>query len=376
MSERERDVALMGLALEAGRRGRPSPNPHVGAVIARGERVIAVGHHARAGDAHAEVDAIRNAAGDTEGATLYCTLEPCNHFGRTPPCTDAILSARLGRVVIGCADPKPPKPGAIDKLRAAGVEVEVGVCGDEAQALIRDWARFVTARLPWVVLKAAVTLDGRIAARTGDSRWITGEHARAQAHALRDAADAVLVGVGTVRADDPSLDVRLVEGRDPVRVVLDTHLGTPADAKLVTSTAARSGAPTWILHGPSAPAGRRAALARANVELVEVPVSAEGRLELRAALATLAARDVVRVLAEGGASVHGALLREGLAQEAAIFVAPRILGDADAIPLARAGALARIADGWRLSDPTVQLLGGDVLFRGLLAAGPDPSAVL
>ncbi|MEZ4337743.1 MAG: bifunctional diaminohydroxyphosphoribosylaminopyrimidine deaminase/5-amino-6-(5-phosphoribosylamino)uracil reductase RibD [Sandaracinaceae bacterium] len=360
------DAALMARALEEGRRGRPSPNPHVGAVLARGDRIVAVGHHARAGEAHAEVDAIRNAAGDTEGATLYCTLEPCNHFGRTPPCTDAILAAKIGRVVIGCADPKPPRPGALDKLRAAGVEVVVGVAETEARALIASWTRTVVEGLPAVLLKAAVTLDGRTAASSGESRWITGEASRAEAHRMRDACDAVAVGVGTVLADDPKLDVRHVEGRDPIRVVFDTHLRTPPSAELVTHASA---APTWVLHGPEASAERRDALTRDGVELVEAPV-VEGRIDVRAALALLAKRGIVDLLVEGGPTLHGALLRLGLATEAAVFVAPKILGDTAALPLADAGPLARMSDAWRLVAPRIQVLGEDVLFRGALA-GPD-----
>lgn len=371
MTDAALDRALMARALEEGARGDPSPNPHVGALIARGDRVIAVGHHARAGQAHAEVDAIRNAAGDTEGATLYCTLEPCNHHGRTPPCTDAIIAARLGRVVVGCPDPEPPEPGAVDKLRAAGIEVTLGVREDEARALIADWTRFVVEGLPWVLLKAAVTLDGRTAARGGDSKWITSEASRAEAHRLRDRCDAVLVGVGTVLADDPALTVRHVEGRDPVRVVLDTTLRTPPGCALVTQA---SDAPTWIVHGPDAPADRRAALARDGVELLEV-AARDGRVDLRAALRALAARDVVRVLAEGGSTVHGTLLRDGLAQAAAVFVAPKILGDRDAIPLADAGARASIAEAWRLVAPRVRVLSGDVLFEGALA-GPGSTPTL
>lgn len=353
----------MQRALEAARGGRPSPNPHVGAVVARGEQVIAIGHHERAGEAHAEIAAIRNAKGATEGATLYCTLEPCNHFGRTPPCTDAVLEAGFARVVIGCADPKPHVPGAVEKLRAAGLEVEVGVCEADARELIADFSRHISTGLPYAILKAAVTLDGRIATAEGDSQWITGEAARTEAHRMRDRADAVLVGVGTVLADDPSLTVRHVEGRDPIRIVLDTHLRTPPGARLLTGDGS---AATWILHGPEASAERRAALAGAT--LIEVP-SQGGRVDVRAAMKALGERDVVRLLVEGGGQVHGALLREGLAQAAAVFVAPKILGDAAARPLADAGPVSRIAQGWRLESPSVRTLGVDVLFEGELRRG-------
>ena len=364
------DRRLMSLAITEARRGRPSPNPHVGAVIARGDEVVSVGHHARAGEAHAEVDAIKKAGADARGATLYCTLEPCNHFGRTPPCTDAIVEAGLARVVVGCRDPKPHVPGAVQKLEAAGVSVTVGVLEDEAGELLRDFARHITTGLPYVVLKAAVTLDGRIATRSGDSRWITGEEARAEAHALRDRADVVLVGVGTVLLDDPSLTVRDLaggaSGRDPIRVVLDTHLRTPASAKLVRHG---SRAPTWILHGPAVDEARRAELTMDGVELFEVATGADGRVDLRAALEALGKRDVVRVLAEGGAAVHGALLRTGLAQAAAVFVAPKLLGDPAARPLAEGPPVERIAQGFSLASPRIRQLGSDVLFEGELVRG-------
>ncbi|MCZ7687102.1 MAG: bifunctional diaminohydroxyphosphoribosylaminopyrimidine deaminase/5-amino-6-(5-phosphoribosylamino)uracil reductase RibD [Sandaracinaceae bacterium] len=239
--------------------------------------------------------ALRAAGERARGSTLYCTLEPCNHFGRTPPCTDAILEAGVRRVVIGAADPAPHVPGAIVKLVNAGVSVVVGVREPECKALIADFARHITRGLPYVVLKAAVTLDGRIAARTGDSRWITGERARREAHRMRDRADAVLVGVGTVLADDPALTVRHVRGRDPLRVVLDTRLRTPPSAAMLRSGSA---APTVVVHGAAAGAPERRALEQAGAELLEVPLAGE-RLDLEAALRALAARDVVRVLAEG-----------------------------------------------------------------------------
>ncbi len=360
------DRRMMARALEEGRRGRPSPNPHVGAVVARDEDVVAVGHHARAGEDHAEVAALREAGEQAAGATLYCTLEPCNHIGRTPPCTDAILAAGVRRVVVGARDPKPHVPGALDKLTAAGVEVEVGVLRDECEALVADFARHIVTGLPYAVLKAAVTLDGHIATASGDSKWITGEAARAEAHRMRDRADAVLVGVGTVLADDPSLTVRHVEGRDPLRIVLDTHLRTPPQAKLVRHG---SKASTSILHGPDAPAEARARLEAAGVELCEVALDDEGRLDIEAALRELGRRDVVRLLVEGGAKVHGALLRRGLVQRAAIFVAPRLLGDPAALPLADAGPLARIRDGWRLTRPELRRFGDDFLVEGEIAPG-------
>lgn len=366
MSQQALDARFMARAIKEAKRGRPSPNPHVGAVIAQGEVLVAVGHHARAGEDHAEVAALKQAGDSARGATLYCTLEPCNHFGRTPPCTDAIIGAGVARVVVGCADPKPHVPGAIAKLEGAGLEVVVGVREAECRALIADFERHISLGLPYATLKAAVTLDGRIAARTGDSRWITGKAARREAHRMRDRADAVLVGVGTVLADDPALTVRHVRGRDPMRVVLDSHLRTSVSSKVV---AAGSSGPTLIVHGPEAPMEPRERLASAGARLWEAPLDGDGRLDLEATLRELARRDVVRLLVEGGARVHGSLLRLGLISRAAIFVAPRILGDAEAIPLADAGPLSRIADGWRLAAPEVRRLGDDLLVEGALIRG-------
>lgn len=367
MTEHEQarlDRRMMDLALRAAVRGRPSPNPHVGALIARDAEVIAVGHHARAGEAHAEVAALRAAGSLARGATLYVTMAPCNHFGRTPPCTDAILAAGIARVVIACADPAPHVPGAAEKLRAAGIEVQVGVHEVRAARLIADFAHHITCRRPFVTLKAAVTLDGRLATSTGDSRWITGERARREAHRLRDRHDAVLVGVGTVLADDPELNVRNVKGVDPLRVVLDTDLRTPPTARAIAGQAARR---PLVLHAPDADEGRRAALERAGAELVAVPRAAFG-LELEAALRAVGERDVVRLLVEGGSRVHGAMLAQGLADRAAIFVAPMLVG-ASGKPLAATAGPERIADAWRLAHVRIRRLGDDVLVTGDVQKG-------
>lgn len=361
------DERLMDAALRAGARGRPSPNPHVGAVVARRGEVVATGHHRKAGEAHAEVAALERAGRRARGATLYVTFEPCNHFGRTPPCTDAIIEAGIRRVVIGCADPAPHVRGATRKLRRAGIEVKVGVHRDRAHALIADFEKHITTGLPFVTLKAAVTLDGRIATRTGDSRWITGERARVEAHRLRDRSDAVLVGVGTVLADDCSLTVRHVRGRDPLRAVLDTRLRTPPEARILTQA---SRASTLIFHGPDAPRARRRRLGGAGAELVEVPVGADGHVQARAVMAELGRRDVVRLLVEGGAAVSGALLDAGLVDRVAVFLAPRIVGDAEAVPMLLGRGADRIAEAWRIRAPEVRRLGEDLLVRGdLIRAG-------
>jgi len=352
--------------------GRTSPNPAVGAVLVKNGRVIARGHHSRAGGPHAEVVALVAAGARARGADLYTTLEPCDHFGRTPPCSVAVIEAGVRRVVVGSADPNPLVNGrGIARLREAGVEVVTGVLRDTCDELNAHWFTFITERRPHVTLKAAVTLDGRIATRTGDARWVTGEPARRWVHRLRDRVDAVLVGSGTARADDPRLTTRLPggRGRDPVRVVLDTDLSLPRDLNLFRQ---RSAAPTIVAH-----ASARARDLGRKVELLRCRRGAGG-VDLRDLLARLAARGVTHLLVEGGARVHARFLEEGLVDRVAIFVAPKIAGG-DGIPLVAGRGPARMADALSLADVRVERVGDDVLVtgipsrrgpRGLLAKNP------
>ena len=354
---------FMRLALREARRGlgRTSPNPAVGAVLVRNGRVIARGHHARAGTPHAEVMAIRRAGSRARGADLYTTLEPCNHWGRTPPCSLAILEARVKRVFVGSRDPNPLVDGrGISRLRRGGVRVVPGVLRRECDALNADWFRFITARRPHVTLKAAVTLDGKIAARGGDSRWVTGPEARAAAHRLRERADAVLVGAGTARADDPRLTARLPggRGRDPLRVVLDSRLRLPPRLRLFRQ---RSGAPTLVAHVSGRPRPRR------GVEYLRCR-SKGGRVDLRDLLARLAARGVVNLLVEGGAEVHASFLKERLADRVVLFVAPTVVGG-DGVSWSAALGARRMADALRLVDVEVGRAGEDLVVSGRLAPG-------
>jgi diaminohydroxyphosphoribosylaminopyrimidine deaminase/5-amino-6-(5-phosphoribosylamino)uracil reductase len=337
--------------------GRTSPNPAVGAVLVRDGRAVARGHHARAGGPHAEIVAIRAAGARARGADLYTTLEPCDHFGRTPPCSIAILEAGVSRVFVGSADPNPLVNGrGIARLRAAGVEVVPGVLGPECDALNAHWFRYIRDRRPYVTLKAAVTLDGRIATRTGDARWISGEEARRWVHRLRDRVDAVLVGAGTARADDPRLTTRLPggRGRDPIRVVLDTDLSLPARLRLLRP---RSAAPTIVAH--ASPRTRRLG---PRVELLRCR-RGKGGVDLEDLLARLAARGVTHLLVEGGARVHARFLAAGLVDRVAIFVAPKLAG-ADGVPLAALRGPARMADALRLDEVEVERMGDDVLVQG------------
>lgn len=304
------------LALAARARGRTAPNPMVGAVVVRDGLLIGEGWHRAPGQAHGEVDALARCDESPRGATIYVNLEPCCHWGRTPPCTDALLAAGISRVVVGMVDPDPRVSGrGIEILRRAGVEVEVGVLEADARKLNAAYLCAVERRRPRVLLKAAITLDGRIADSQGASQWITGPAAREAGHKLRDASDAVLVGSGTLLADDPSLNTRLPNGRDALPVVLDGALRTPPHAKLL-----RAGRRPVLFAGPDAPDPGLPA------DIVRIPRGDDGDLDLARALNHLLGLGVQQVLVEGGARVHRSFLAAGLVDELHLFLAPKVLG--------------------------------------------------
>jgi diaminohydroxyphosphoribosylaminopyrimidine deaminase/5-amino-6-(5-phosphoribosylamino)uracil reductase len=358
------DDVFMTRALELGAQGTPSPNPHVGALVVKDGNVIGEGWHERAGDPHAEVMALQKAKKKAAGATMYVTLEPCNHHGRTPPCTDALVAAKIKRVVIGCLDPNPHvEGGGVDKLKQAGIEVVVGVREDEAKKLIAPWAKFVTLGLPYVTLKLALSLDGRIATRTGHSKWVTGTEARARVHALRAQSDAVAIGIGTALADDPRLTVRDAPGPSPMRVVFDTKLRIAVDSRLVQT--ARE-VPTWVICSADAPMEVEEQLTSKGVEVFRAATSPEGRIDVRAALEALAQRGVVTLMIEGGAELAGSFLAARLADELHVFVSPILLG-----PRARAAAVDwagpdMVTQAPRISAAKWELVGDDAHVYGML----------
>jgi diaminohydroxyphosphoribosylaminopyrimidine deaminase/5-amino-6-(5-phosphoribosylamino)uracil reductase len=359
-----REEAWMMRAIELGHEGRPSPNPHVGAVVVKDGQIVGEGRHERAGADHAEVQALKEAKGAAEGATLYVTLEPCNHRGRTPPCVDALIAAKLARVVIGCSDPNPHVTGGgAARLRAAGIEVTEGLAEPAARALIATWTKFITTGLPYVSLKLALSLDGRIATRSGASKWVTGPEARALVHMLRSRHDAVAVGIGTALADDPRLTVRDASGVSPTRVVFDTKLRLPRHSRLVETAV---DVPTWVVCSGDAPSDAEEALTARGVEILRVPSSAEGRLDAGAALRLLATKGIVTLMIEGGAELAGSVLAGRWADELHAFVAPILLG-----PRGRPGAVdwagpATPADAPRIASATWELCGSDAYVRGPL----------
>jgi len=354
--------------------GDVEPNPMVGCVIVKGGRIIGVGHHRRFGGLHAERDALANCrrrGDDPRGATLYVTLEPCNHHGKTPPCTDAVLEAGIARVVAARADPNPVSAGGAARMRGAGVAVEFTAVSPLATHLSDPFAKVVATGLPWVIAKWAQTIDGKVATRTGDSRWISGESARARVHRLRARIDAILTGIGTVIADDPQLTARGVRRvrRVARRVVVDARLEIPPGSKLVAG--ARE-APLAIVCGDGASPGARAALQRAGAEVVEAP-GRDGRIDLGIALRLLVERyGATNVLVEAGPSVLGSLFKDDLVDEAIVHVAPMILGDEGARAAVEGVVAGTLADArrfmlWRLGrvGPDVELI-----YRRAVSATP------
>jgi diaminohydroxyphosphoribosylaminopyrimidine deaminase/5-amino-6-(5-phosphoribosylamino)uracil reductase len=348
------------LRLAARGRGRTAPNPMVGCVIVKAGRVLATGWHRRAGSDHAEVAALRRLGMRAPGATVYVTLEPCNHVGRTGRCTEALIAAGVGRVVAGMRDPNPIARGGVRRLRAAGIDVTVGVLEAECRALNAAWIHFTATGRPRVTLKAAVTLDGRLAARGGDSRWVTGERARREAHRMRDRADAVLVGARTVALDDPQLTTRLPRGRDPLRVILDGRLSVPEGARALPGA----------LVVTTLEAEVRDELARRGAEILQLP-GAGGRVEMHALLEALGRRGITSLLVEGGGEVHGQLLEAGLVDEVAIFIAPKLVG-AGGVPLVAVPGPTSLAEAWRLEGISTRRLGDDILVTGRVAGRSTP----
>ncbi|MGD9213345.1 MAG: bifunctional diaminohydroxyphosphoribosylaminopyrimidine deaminase/5-amino-6-(5-phosphoribosylamino)uracil reductase RibD [Desulfobacteraceae bacterium] len=357
----------MALDLAAQGAGYVSPNPMVGAVVVKGARVVGRGYHQRLGRAHAEVNAIDDAGEKARGATLYVTLEPCNHHGRTPPCTQKILDAGIRRVVVAMADPNPHVTGGGNAfLVSKGVDVTVGICESEALRLNESFIKFMGCRLPFVVLKMAATLDGRIATRTGDSRWVTGPQARAMVHKLRHGMDAIMVGVGTAVADDPELTTRLEHGRgvDPVRVVLDTHLTLSAMARMLNQP---SPSETIIFCGAGAAEDKKMRLKDKGASVLEAPLR-DGRIDLNAVVEQLGARGITSLLIEGGAQVAGSALKAGIVDKVCFFYAPKLLGGEDGIALFAGKGPEKMNDCLQLRDTKVSRAGDDIVVTGYLDA--------
>ncbi len=357
---------FMRMALNLAKKGQgyTSPNPMVGAVIVKNGVVVGRGYHRAAGRAHAEVEAIEDAGIKARGASLYVNLEPCNHTGRTPPCTRKILQAGIRQVIMAMADPHTKAGGGAAMLRKHGLDVLAGVCEKQAARLNEAFVTFVSTGCPFVILKCAATLDGRIATRTGDSRWVTGEKARRFVHRLRHAVDAIMVGKGTIQADNPRLTTRMgyKKGVDPDRIVLDTHLSISPDAGILTLDSA---ADTLLIAGKNAARAKRKQLQKEGVRIIDQPLK-KGRIDLRSLIVRLGSEGITSLLIEGGSTVFASALNSGIVDKVLFFYAPKILGGDDGMPICRGSGPALMKDSIQLKHIRVQRFAEDVMIEGYI----------
>lgn len=358
------------LALAEKGRGFTSPNPMVGAVVVKDGKIVGKGWHEIVGGPHAEVNAIDDAGDAARDAVLYVTLEPCNHFGRTPPCTRKIMDAGIAHVVVAMPDPNPDvSGGGMDCLRSGGVRITSGICEDEAKRLNESFIKFVRTKRPFVTLKCAATLDGRIAARTGDSKWVTNEKSRQFVHRMRHAVDGIMVGIGTVHADNPSLTTRLeaFRGRDPRRIILDTQLSMDEGARLLQLD---SEADTLIICKKAAlmrPAQieKKKRFEDRGVRIIEAELK-EGRIDLAALMPQLGGIGITSLLIEGGSRVAASALAAEIVDKISFFYAPKILGGDDGIPLCRGPGPDLMLDAISVKDIHVRRFDDDVMIEGYI----------
>ncbi len=346
-------------------RGRTSPNPMVGAILVKKGKVVGEGYHAKAGEAHAEIVALQRAKKDARGATLYINLEPCTHYGKTPPCAPRVIEADVKRVVIGMEDPNPLVRGkGIKTLKKAGLDVRLGILEKECRRLNEAFCKYVLRKEPFVILKVAATLDGKIASRDGDSKWISGEASRRFVHKLRDQVDGVLVGIGTVLRDNPLLTTRIKGGRDPYRIVLDSRLKIPEEANVFRDFPQK----VVVATTEFAPDDKVESLGKRGVRILTFQ-SKDGRVDLKACLSKLGEIGITSLLVEGGSEVNGSFLDEGLIDKLLLFLSPKLIGDHRAPGIFGGRGVSSLQEAVPLKEMRVKRIGEDVLLEGYLEWG-------
>ena len=366
----DQEYMAMALALAAKGRGFTSPNPMVGALVVKDGRVVGKGYHEMVGGHHAEVNAINDAGHFAKDADLYVTLEPCNHKGRTPPCTEKIIASGIKRVVVAMADPNPHVAGGGNRyLIQKGVKVVTGVCRREAQNLNAAFVKHVKTGRPYVMLKWAATLDGRIAAKTGDARWITNEKSRHFVHQMRHYADGIMVGIGTVKADNPSLTTRLPglingkEGKNPIRIIVDSHLAIDPDVNVVrTALQTKTIVVAGDISKDSALQEKKDLLIKNGVEVMEMPLI-KGRIDLVRLMARLGAMNITSLLIEGGAGLAASSLDARVVDRLMMFYAPKLYGGDDGVPILKGSGQDRMSDCLRLKNIKIKRFGDDVMIQ-------------
>jgi diaminohydroxyphosphoribosylaminopyrimidine deaminase/5-amino-6-(5-phosphoribosylamino)uracil reductase len=359
------DQHYMQMALDLAIKGEgfTSPNPMVGAVLVKDDAVVGSGYHQVVGGPHAEVNAIAAAGDLAAGATLYVTLEPCNHTGRTPPCTQKILESGISRVVVAMPDPNENVAGGGSQfLEQHGISVKTGVCEKQAQMQNEAFIKYIRTGQPFVIAKCAATLDGRIATRTGDSKWVTGEAARKFVHSRRHAVDAIMVGIGTIQQDNPSLTTRLNdrEGKDPVRIILDTHLSIAPIARVLQLS---SSADTILVIGKAVASKKKAEIAKAGARVIESSLK-NNLIDLSALMDQLGALEISSLLIEGGSRVLASAFKAGIVDKVLFFYAPKILGGDDGVPICSGQGAELMNQSLAVKDITIHRFDDDVLIEG------------
>jgi len=345
-------------------RGRTSPNPMVGAILVKDGKAVGEGYHTKAGEPHAEIVAIQKAGEEAKGSTLYINLEPCTHYGRTPPCTPAVVEAGVNRVVIGMEDPNPLVKGkGVESLKNRGLDVAVGILKKECQRLNEAFSKYILKKEPFVILKVASTLDGKIATREGDSKWISGEASRRFVHRLRDQVDGVLVGIGTVLKDDPLLTTRIRGGRDPYRVILDSRLRIPKKARVLGPDPLK----VIIATTELAPRERMNDLGKKGGRVL-VCDSKEGRINLRCLLSKLGEMEMMSILVEGGSEVNGSFFDEGIIDKIILFLSPKLMGDSQAPGIFGGRGYQTLKEVISLDEMKAKKIGEDILIEGYIKA--------
>ncbi len=367
MDETHRAFMKRALDLACRGRGRTSPNPLVGAVIVKAGQVIGEGYHQKAGTPHAEIHALNAAGENAKGATIYTNLEPCCHWGRTPPCTEALLQAGIAQVYVAEVDPNPSVAGkGIRQLQDAGIRVHVGMCAEEAAQLNEIHKKYIQTGKPFVILKTAMSLDGKIATASGESQWITADASRQRGHEIRDTVDAILVGCGTVIRDNPALTTRLQDGngRDAIRIVLDSRGRTPTDVRIFNS---ESSAGVIVAVTPDAPAQNISALEKAGAAVITVP-EADGRVCFTGLMEILGRREITSILIEGGGEINASAVAAGVVDKVMCFIAPKLIGGRNAPGPIGGEGIADLSDVSHLQRVNITLIpdSNDFLIEGYL----------
>lgn len=355
------------LALAAKGRGTTTPNPMVGAVIVKDGRIIGEGYHIRAGEGHAEVNAFKNATEDMTGATMYVTLEPCSHYGKTPPCADKIVEKKIGRVVVGALDPNPLVAGrGIEKIRNAGIPVITGILAEKSVALNEVFMKYIVTKRPFVVLKAAMSLDGKIATAEGESQWISCEASREEVHRLRHELTGIMAGIGTVQADDPMLNCRIPGGKQPIRIIVDSHLQIPENSKLVSSAKEY---PLIVATVENSDAVKKERLEACGAQIVEMPADPDGHVDLNILMERLGEMKIDSILLEGGGRLAEGALQAGIVDKVQFYIAPMLIGGENAKTPVEGRGISALSKAWHISDWKAETIGNDIKIIGYIKEG-------